>query len=120
MRNVLHKLRKQVHRTPYVFSGATPYGWDCSGMVVWAYEQLGITLPHSANKQAHAGKPTRNPHAGDIVLFRKRWSNTYYHAAIYLGHGKVINANSMWRTTVVQPLTDYAGDHIRYVQVVQQ
>ena len=52
---VVKYLTTKANKTSYVFSGSTPKGWDCSGMVRWTYKQIGITLPHSANKQAHIG-----------------------------------------------------------------
>lgn len=84
---VLDKLKGFVGKTPYVFSGASPRAWDCSGLVMWTYSQLGISLPHSASAQLSAGKHVKNPQPGDIVV----WGGGY-HSGIYLGDGKVINA----------------------------
>ena len=89
---VISKLRHQVGRTWYVFSGATPSGWDCSGLTMWAYEQLGVELPHSANKQARVGVAVTTPQVGDLVLFGYKGTNTYFHASIYIGNNKVIHA----------------------------
>jgi cell wall-associated NlpC family hydrolase len=104
-------------KTPYVFSGSTPSGWDCSGMVVWAYKQVGVTLPHSADKQAHQGKRVSNPQIGDLVVFAYSGSTNFYHSAIYLGEGKIINANLMYKTTKIQLLTDFKKSQIRFVRV---
>jgi cell wall-associated NlpC family hydrolase len=104
-------------KTPYVFSGSTPSGWDCSGMVVWTYKQLGVTLPHSADKQAHSGKRVSKPQIGDLVVFAYSGSTNFYHSAIYLGDGKIINANLMYKTTKVQLLTDFKKSQIRFVRV---
>ena len=92
MSGVVDQLRKRVGRTWYVFSGATPSGWDCSGLTMWAYEQVGIVLPHSANKQARAGIQVSKPEIGDLVLFGYKGTNTYFHASIYIGNNKVIHA----------------------------
>jgi len=89
---VIKQLKKRVGRTWYVFSGGTPSGWDCSGLTMWAYEQLGVELPHSANKQAKSGISVVSPEIGDLVLFGYKGTNTYFHAAIYIGNGKVIHA----------------------------
>ena len=90
--SVIGQLKKRVGRTWYVFSGGTPNGWDCSGLTMWAYEQLGVVLPHSANKQARAGSRVAAPQVGDLVLFGYQGTNTYFHASIYIGNNKVIHA----------------------------
>lgn len=89
---VVNKLKKRVGKTWYVFSGSTPAGWDCSGLTRWAYEQLGVEIPHSANKQARLGKRVTTPQVGDLVLFGYKNTNTFFHASIYIGNGKVIHA----------------------------
>ena len=105
--------------TPYVFSGSKPSGWDCSGLVVWTYKKIGITLPHSANKQAHIGKRVSKAIVGDIVVFAYPGSTDFYHSAIYLGDGKIINANLMYGTTKIQLLTDFKKSQIRFVRVIK-
>jgi peptidoglycan DL-endopeptidase CwlO len=75
-----------------VFSGSTPRGWDCSGLTRWAYAQIGIDIPHSANKQARSGIKVASPAIGDLVLFGYPGSNTFFHASIYIGNGQVIHA----------------------------
>ena len=92
MAKVVNALKKRVGKTWYVFSGSTPSGWDCSGMTRWAYQQIGIDIPHSANKQARAGVKVSAPAIGDLVLFGYKGTNTFLHASIYIGNGKVIHA----------------------------
>jgi NlpC/P60 family len=113
-------LKSRVGRTSYVFSGDTTRGWDCSGMVRWTYKQFGITLPHSANKQGHLGSRVSNPNVGDIVVFAYNGRADFYHAAIYIGGNKIINANYGSGTTIIEPLTDYKGSQIRFVRVLKQ
>jgi cell wall-associated NlpC family hydrolase len=119
MKETVMKIFHRVNKTPYVFSGSTPSGWDCSGMVVWTYKQFGITLPHSANKQAHVGTRVSVPKLGDIVVFAYKGSTNFYHSAIYIGKGKIVNAHSEARSTIIQPLTDYKNSQIRFVRVVE-
>jgi cell wall-associated NlpC family hydrolase len=90
--SVIGLLKKRVGRTWYVFSGSTPAGWDCSGLTRWAYGELGVDIPHSANKQARLGQRVKTPQVGDLVLFGYKNSNTFFHASIYIGNGKVIHA----------------------------
>lgn len=120
--NRLHKVVKylttKANKTAYVFSGSTPRGWDCSGMVVWTYKHMGIKLPHSANKQGHVGKRVSKPKVGDIVVFAYRNRTDFYHSAIYIGDNKIINANLMYGTTVIQPLQDFKKSQIRFVRLI--
>jgi len=119
MAHVVKYLKTRIGRTSYVFSGASPRGWDCSGLVRWTYERFGIELPHSANKQGHLGKRVHKPKLGDIVVFAYNGSTNFYHAAIYIGNGKIINAHYGARSTIIQPLTDYKSSQIRFVRVIQ-
>ena len=87
---VTTKLHKTVGKTWYVFSGWSPrYGWDCSGLVMWYYKQLGITLHHSAFTEKYAAKPHKYSEAkakvGDIIAFPG-------HVGIYVGNGYMIHA----------------------------
>ncbi|MDD4868625.1 MAG: peptidoglycan hydrolase RipC, partial [Mycobacterium sp.] len=43
--------------TPYAWGGAAPGGFDCSGLVMWAFQQAGISLPHSSQALARGGQP---------------------------------------------------------------
>ena len=119
LKRVVNYLTTRVHKTSYVFSGSTTSGWDCSGMVRYAYKRLGVTLPHSANKQGHVGERVSKPRVGDIVVFAYQGSTNFYHSAIYLGNGLIINANQMYKTTIIQPLTDFKNSQIRFVRVIK-
>jgi cell wall-associated NlpC family hydrolase len=92
MAQVVKALKKRIGKTWYVFSGSTPSGWDCSGLTRWAYQQIGVDIPHSANKQAKSGIRVVSPAIGDLVLFGYKGTNTFFHASIYIGNGKVIHA----------------------------
>ena len=118
MNKVIKYLKTRVGKTSYVFAGASPRGWDCSGLVRWAYERFGIELPHSADKQGHVGIRVSKPKIGDIVVFAYPGSTHFYHAAIYIGNGKIINAHYGAHSTIIQPLTDYKHSQIRFVRVV--
>jgi cell wall-associated NlpC family hydrolase len=119
LKRVVTYLTTRVHKTAYVFSGSTISGWDCSGMVRYTYKRLGITLEHSANKQAHSGKRVSKPRVGDVVVFAYKGSTSFYHSAIYLGNDLIINANQMYKTTVIQPLSDFSKSQIRFVRVIE-
>ncbi len=70
--------------TPYVFGGATPAGFDCSGYVKFVFSQFGIALPHSVYAQKRMGiiiKP-EDAMPGDLVMW-----NDSSHNGIYAGNG---------------------------------
>jgi cell wall-associated NlpC family hydrolase len=89
VKTVTKELNKYVNKTWYVFSGNTPQGWDCSGLVMWYYEQLGITLHHSAYVEKYSGTPHKysqtKAKVGDIIGFPG-------HVGIYVGNGYMIHA----------------------------
>jgi cell wall-associated NlpC family hydrolase len=119
MLDVIQQLKSRVHKTYYVFSGASPRGWDCSGLVVWTYKQFGLTLPHSATAQGKMGTKVNKPKLGDIVVFGYKGSKYYDHSGIYIGNGKVINANQYYGTTVIEPLSNFKNySNIRYIRVI--
>lgn len=120
MTSVVKYLKTRVNKTSYVFSGSTPYGWDCSGMVRWAYARFGLDIPHSANKQGHLGTRVSNPVPGDIVVMAYAGSTNFYHSAIYIGDGKIVHAHQQRKTTVIEPLSIYKRSQIRFVRIVEQ
>ncbi len=75
---------------PYVWGAAGPNAFDCSGLIVWAYKQLGIALPHSSATLATMGTPVSKAalQPGDLVFFYSPVS----HVGIYAGNGMVLNA----------------------------
>jgi cell wall-associated NlpC family hydrolase len=74
---------------PYVWGGASPSGFDCSGFVMYVYAQLGVGLPHYTGAQWNSGVPVSRDQlqAGDLVFF-----NGLGHVGIYIGGGQFIHA----------------------------
>lgn len=85
-------VKKQVGKTWYAFSGSTPYGWDCSGLVLWMYGKIGYTLEHRASLQKNSGELVKDPKIGDIVAFTYEGSKSAYHVGIYVGPNEMIHA----------------------------
>lgn len=78
--------------TPYVWGGAAPGGFDCSGLVQWTYGQLGVHLPRTAAEQARAGTAVHPADAqpGDLVCFAR--TGSVDHIGIYAGNGMMVVA----------------------------
>ena len=82
---------------PYVFAGASTSGFDCSGLTLYAYSKIGVTLPHSAAQQATLGTAVSraNPQPGDLVFFdTDGGNNNITHVGIYIGNNMFVNAES--------------------------
>lgn len=72
--------------SPYVFGGATPDGFDCSGLVKYVFGLHGIDVAHGVSAQAAAGTRVSDPQPGDLVIFPN------FHVGIYAGNGQMIDA----------------------------
>jgi cell wall-associated NlpC family hydrolase len=75
--------------TPYVWGGASPSGFDCSGLVMYVFAQVGVSLPHSSYAQYGMGSPVSRDQLqpGDLVFF-----DGLGHVGIYVGGGSFIHA----------------------------
>jgi len=78
--------------TPYRYGADGPNAFDCSGLVQWAFEQEGISLPRTSRAQSRAGTPVSRDELrpGDLVFFYKPVS----HVGIYIGDGKIVHASN--------------------------
>jgi cell wall-associated NlpC family hydrolase len=75
--------------TQYVWAGAAPGGFDCSGLVMWAYAQVGVALPHSSYAQWGYGVSVSRDQLqpGDLVFF-----DGLGHVGIYIGGNQFVHA----------------------------
>ncbi|HET7074629.1 MAG TPA: peptidoglycan hydrolase RipC [Mycobacterium sp.] len=86
----------------YVWGGAAPGGFDCSGLVMWAFQQAGISLPHSSQALAQGGQPVAlsDLQPGDVLTFYSDAS----HAGIYVGDGMMIHSSTYGVPVRVVPM----------------
>jgi murein DD-endopeptidase len=80
---------------PYRFGGASPAGFDCSGLVLFSYRQAGVALPHNTEAQRRASQPVRlsSLRRGDLLFFDQEGKKSS-HVGIYLGDGRFVHAPS--------------------------
>ncbi|HXZ82161.1 MAG TPA: NlpC/P60 family protein [Acidimicrobiales bacterium] len=90
---------------PYVWSGASPgYGFDCSGLAMWAWAQAGVSLPHSAGDQYDSIEhiPFSELQPGDLIFYAA--DGYIYHVVIYVGDGNVVQAEETGTRISITPI----------------
>ena len=95
--------------TPYVWGGAAPGGFDCSGLVMWAYAQVGVSLPHSSYAQYNYGVPVSSDQLqpGDLVFF-----DGLGHVGMYIGGGQFVEAPHTGAFVQISNLADRMGSYV--------
>ena len=95
-------IAKQYLGTRYSYGGASPSGFDCSGFTMYCFQQMGVSLPHSATSQWQSGAgqkitSTSGLQSGDLVFFcdpSRSKGKACSHAGIYIGGGQFIHSSS--------------------------
>lgn len=95
--------------SPYVWGGSAPGGFDCSGLVMWAFNQAGISLPHSSQAQANGGQAVSlsDLQPGDVLTFYSDAS----HSGIYVGDGMMIHSSTYGQPVRVVPMNSSGPIH---------
>jgi cell wall-associated NlpC family hydrolase len=88
--------------SPYSWGGSGPSAFDCSGLVMWSFQQAGISLPHSSQALANGGAPVSldQMQPGDVVNYYSDAS----HTAIYIGNGMMVHASTYGTPVRVAPV----------------
>jgi peptidoglycan DL-endopeptidase CwlO len=95
---------------PYLWGGASPAtGFDCSGLVMYVYAQLGISLPHYAAAQYQLGTPVDRSQLqpGDLVFF-----DALDHVGIYIGNGQFVHAPQTGDVVKITALSDFGDSYV--------
>lgn len=99
-KNVVDEARKLID-SPYSYGGVTPAGFDCSGLTMYVFAKLGMSLPHSSSQQFALGgtkgferiDAIRDLRAGDLV-FHGSGAGSIQHVGIYVGNHRFISTTS--------------------------
>lgn len=98
------------HGVPYLWAGASPSGFDCSGLILYVYKQHGVTLPHYSGSQFLLGEKVAYAALapGDVVFF----GSPIHHVGMYIGGGYFLHAPRTGDFVKISKLadrTDFAG-----------
>ena len=90
--------------SPYVWAAAGPGAFDCSGLVMWAFQQAGVFLPHSSQALAAGGQPVSmdQMQPGDVVTYYSDAS----HVGLYVGDGMMVHASTYGIPVAVVPVNN--------------
>ena len=90
--------------SPYVWGGSGPNQFDCSGLVMWAFQQAGHRCRTPSQALAHGGQSV------DMSRFSPATSSRIYsdasHAAIYIGDGMMVHASTYGTPVQVAPMNN--------------
>lgn len=89
---------------PYVWAAAGPNAFDCSGLVMWSFQQAGVFLPHSSQALSAGGQPVSmdQMQPGDVITYYSDAS----HVGIYVGDGMMVHASTYGVPVAVAPVNN--------------
>jgi len=105
-------LAEQMVGIPYQYGGASPGGFDCSGLVYYSHREAGISVPRTSRAQLQAAQriSLQQARPGDLLFFKSRNNS---HVAIYLGEDTFVHAPSTGKRVSPASLkNDYYRTHL--------
>ena len=95
--NNVISIAKQYLGVKYVFGGASPNGFDCSGFITYVYNKAGISTSRlSSSGFYNASTPVSTPQIGDLVFFSNTYKSGISHVGIYIGGNQMISASGYY------------------------
>jgi cell wall-associated NlpC family hydrolase len=90
---------------PYRYGGHTPRGFDCSGLVYYAYQLSGLEIPRTSLGQLRSARPIplRELAPGDLLFFRERKKQAS-HVGLYVGEGRFVHASTSNQAVILSQL----------------
>jgi cell wall-associated NlpC family hydrolase len=103
-------LAKQYLGTPYVWGGAKPGGFDCSGLLKFVWGKLGVNIPRVSQDQWKYGRPVgvNQLEPGDAVFFHMK-SGGPGHTGMFIGHDQFLHAPHSGDVVKISKLSTYRG-----------
>ena len=97
--------------SPYSWGAAGPSAFDCSGLVMWAFGQAGVNLPHSSQALAQGGQAVSmdQMEPGDLITYYSDAS----HVGIYIGDGMMVHASTYGTPVRVAPVNNAPIHNVR-------
>ncbi|MDT5362024.1 MAG: peptidoglycan DL-endopeptidase CwlO [Mycobacterium sp.] len=97
--------------SPYSWGASGPSSFDCSGLVMWAFQQAGVALPHSSQALAQGGQSVSmdQMQPGDLITYYSDAS----HVAIYIGDGMMVHASTYGTPVRVAPVDNAPIHNVR-------
>jgi cell wall-associated NlpC family hydrolase len=101
-------IAKRYLGAPYVWAASGPNSFDCSGLTMFVYRQVGVSLPHSSRAQIYSGQRVSRSdlQPGDLVFF----GSPIHHVGIYVGGGMMLHAPHTGAVVRIDPMhSNFAG-----------
>lgn len=97
---------------PYVWGGNGPNGWDCSGLMVGAFHQVGVNLPRTSRAQFTIGTPVEYGQwqPGDLLFFGSS-ASSIHHVVLYIGNGQIVHASTFGVPVKVDSIRGGGSDY---------